>query len=157
MTWIILLWIFQGYSLFSYQCSLLFSATLIYYHNHLRLSTIFLFYFASLWSGLLSLTCDNSLIITNHNSFVNIFFDKKLHFFLSKITILSSSYKWHRHSAVSMPFSTDCNAVCRNIFRQCHSHVPTISYMMDVCTCHFTRSEERRVGKECRSRWSPYH
>src|SRR3712207_9551706 len=22
---------------------------------------------------------------------------------------------------------------------------------------HFGRSEERRVGKECRSRWSPYH
>ena len=22
---------------------------------------------------------------------------------------------------------------------------------------HFWRSEERRVGKECRSRWSPYH
>src|SRR5260221_6386291 len=22
---------------------------------------------------------------------------------------------------------------------------------------HETRSEERRVGKECRSRWSPYH
>ena len=22
---------------------------------------------------------------------------------------------------------------------------------------HFCRSEERRVGKECRSRWSPYH
>ena len=22
---------------------------------------------------------------------------------------------------------------------------------------NFTRSEERRVGKECRSRWSPYH
>ena len=21
----------------------------------------------------------------------------------------------------------------------------------------FVRSEERRVGKECRSRWSPYH
>ena len=21
----------------------------------------------------------------------------------------------------------------------------------------FLRSEERRVGKECRSRWSPYH
>ena len=21
----------------------------------------------------------------------------------------------------------------------------------------FDRSEERRVGKECRSRWSPYH
>src|SRR2546429_4670100 len=24
-------------------------------------------------------------------------------------------------------------------------------------TSDFTRSEERRVGKECRSRWSPYH
>ena len=23
--------------------------------------------------------------------------------------------------------------------------------------CDFNRSEERRVGKECRSRWSPYH
>ena len=26
-----------------------------------------------------------------------------------------------------------------------------------VFTLHATRSEERRVGKECRSRWSPYH
>src|SRR5690554_8034661 len=23
--------------------------------------------------------------------------------------------------------------------------------------CHMPRSEERRVGKECRSRWAPYH
>ena len=23
--------------------------------------------------------------------------------------------------------------------------------------CQTSRSEERRVGKECRSRWSPYH
>ena len=26
-----------------------------------------------------------------------------------------------------------------------------------VASCEWTRSEERRVGKECRSRWSPYH
>src|SRR2546421_5275431 len=25
------------------------------------------------------------------------------------------------------------------------------------CQLHHERSEERRVGKECRSRWSPYH
>ena len=25
------------------------------------------------------------------------------------------------------------------------------------CIDKFSRSEERRVGKECRSRWSPYH
>ena len=27
----------------------------------------------------------------------------------------------------------------------------------DVTMWDWTRSEERRVGKECRSRWSPYH
>src|SRR2546430_17743470 len=27
---------------------------------------------------------------------------------------------------------------------------------METCACP-VRSEERRVGKECRSRWSPYH
>ena len=26
-----------------------------------------------------------------------------------------------------------------------------------VFLVEYTRSEERRVGKECRSRWSPYH
>ena len=26
-----------------------------------------------------------------------------------------------------------------------------------LSTKRLTRSEERRVGKECRSRWSPYH
>ena len=50
MTWIILLWIFQGYSLFSYQCSLLFLATLICYHTQERLSTTFLFFFSAFLS-----------------------------------------------------------------------------------------------------------
>ena len=27
----------------------------------------------------------------------------------------------------------------------------------DAAIVRTTRSEERRVGKECRSRWSPYH
>ena len=27
----------------------------------------------------------------------------------------------------------------------------------ELCGSHQGRSEERRVGKECRSRWSPYH
>ena len=31
-----------------------------------------------------------------------------------------------------------------------------IDYVID-CLEYFLRSEERRVGKECRSRWSPYH
>src|SRR5256885_16096743 len=28
---------------------------------------------------------------------------------------------------------------------------------IDFVKLHYCRSEERRVGKECRSRWSPYH
>ena len=28
---------------------------------------------------------------------------------------------------------------------------------LDILEHQKTRSEERRVGKECRSRWSPYH
>ena len=31
--------------------------------------------------------------------------------------------------------------------------MPTLEMIND----RFIRSEERRVGKECRSRWSPYH
>ena len=30
-------------------------------------------------------------------------------------------------------------------------------YNKKIATKPTTRSEERRVGKECRSRWSPYH
>src|SRR3989449_10496867 len=29
--------------------------------------------------------------------------------------------------------------------------------LLRVAAVHAERSEERRVGKECRSRWSPYH
>ena len=29
--------------------------------------------------------------------------------------------------------------------------------LAQIHTNHLNRSEERRVGKECRSRWSPYH
>src|SRR2546430_12374824 len=29
--------------------------------------------------------------------------------------------------------------------------------VMNIMLMSVTRSEERRVGKECRSRWSPYH
>src|SRR5574337_2138026 len=33
-----------------------------------------------------------------------------------------------------------------------NGHVPSINELV-----HEGKSEERRVGKECRSRWSPYH
>src|SRR5260370_34518783 len=36
-------------------------------------------------------------------------------------------------------------------------HLVSFPPMPDFVTVGFLRSEERRVGKECRSRWSPYH
>ena len=38
---------------------------------------------------------------------------------------------------------------------QLHITQPTLSRQM--AAFEEERSEERRVGKECRSRWSPYH
>ena len=39
-----------------------------------------------------------------------------------------------------------------------NNHEVTILIPSNHKTASFyTRSEERRVGKECRSRWSPYH
>ena len=32
-----------------------------------------------------------------------------------------------------------------------------IPLLLTGCAPTISRSEERRVGKECRSRWSPYH
>ena len=34
---------------------------------------------------------------------------------------------------------------------------PTYCYSYARLKKNINRSEERRVGKECRSRWSPYH
>ena len=33
----------------------------------------------------------------------------------------------------------------------------TVHNFLELVESGFYRSEERRVGKECRSRWSPYH
>ena len=60
-----------------------------------------------------------------------------------------------------------------NIFGSCDAYVKKIERTLKVTTnkrpnpspsftpseksSSLVRSEERRVGKECRSRWSPYH
>ena len=38
-----------------------------------------------------------------------------------------------------------------------YSPYPEKVKLVAVTKYSTTRSEERRVGKECRSRWSPYH
>src|SRR2546425_8789966 len=44
------------------------------------------------------------------------------------------------------------------LFEKCWSDLqPTITELRARAPEQAPRSEERRVGKECRSRWSPYH
>ena len=44
------------------------------------------------------------------------------------------------------------------ISRLRHMILPALCYILIATTAIVrSRSEERRVGKECRSRWSPYH
>ena len=62
-------------------------------------------------------------------------------------------------TAVSVPLFADASntaeiigiAICYIVLRSSNIRTPH-----SVSILHF-RSEERRVGKECRSRWSPYH
>mgnify|MGYP007007241584 CR=1 FL=1 len=39
----------------------------------------------------------------------------------------------------------------------CRDNQPYYKKRIPEVNSYFARSEERRVGKECRSRWSPYH
>src|SRR5206468_8323355 len=41
--------------------------------------------------------------------------------------------------------------------RRGHRALGRLGHRRDGSTGRVSRSEERRVGKECRSRWSPYH
>ena len=45
----------------------------------------------------------------------------------------------------------------RNGFTQISEEIPNKIKVHGPNILKLRRSEERRVGKECRSRWSPYH
>ena len=53
--------------------------------------------------------------------------------------------------------SAEASAIAREAqMRSEASEAARIAYVTQARTLR-ERSEERRVGKECRSRWSPYH
>src|SRR5437016_10254030 len=72
-----------------------------------------------------------------------------------------------RHTRLVSDWSSDvCSSDLRSRAEQAAAEVPLVRDGDDVLRYHQHqlaaeqgegRSEERRVGKECRSRWSPYH
>ena len=51
--------------------------------------------------------------------------------------------------------------LARQVDVRCFKHEPSVksslTFLRKTPWARAKRSEERRVGKECRSRWSPYH
>src|SRR5258706_9598097 len=79
-----------------------------------------------------------------------------LFFFLFFFFFFSSR---RRHTRLVSDWSSDvCSSdldVIFDFFRRKEHHRRPVASPTTPLLC--TRSEERRVGKECRSRWSPYH
>ena len=65
--------------------------------------------------------------------------------FLDELQGEMSKYKTLAHETIKWDRVFDC------------SYKILQSFSLDTKFFSLTRSEERRVGKECRSRWSPYH
>ena len=65
-----------------------------------------------------------------------------------EVTVSSSSFTaWFKNTKLEIISDKEVVVVAPNIFVRAQLEK----------RFHLTRSEERRVGKECRSRWSPYH
>ena len=64
-----------------------------------------------------------------------------------KATIIKTVWYWHKNRNIDQWNRIDCPEI-----NPC-----TYGHLFFDKGGTNTRSEERRVGKECRSRWSPYH
>ena len=64
---------------------------------------------------------------------------------------------WPEIETVDISVVDDLPTVLQLIAAVRTNHNFTQAYQAEEFLKNNTRSEERRVGKECRSRWSPYH
>jgi len=69
---------------------------------------------------------------------------------------LYAGLKWKEDATVSGEQLRSCRRSVERINAN-HDLLVKLWEMGDRCKITIRRSEERRVGKECRSRWSPYH
>src|SRR5258707_10837368 len=71
-------------------------------------------------------------------------------FFLARVLLTArESYR--------ADFKTRARKISPHMLRVCLKYVRNLSLLERRFSPDLYRSEERRVGKECRSRWSPYH
>src|SRR2546429_6795411 len=65
---------------------------------------------------------------------------------------------WSRSQEVEPERSNGRSSTMKVIFKPTSPTTPNAYHWNKLTrTSSYSRSEERRVGKECRSRWSPYH
>ena len=72
-----------------------------------------------------------------HNTSADL--DPRLHMLVTQLAAERSGCRW-------------CIERGRHLWREAQLSVDALRALV-----RYERSEERRVGKECRSRWSPYH
>ena len=69
-------------------------------------------------------------------------------------------------AALTLHIAQPSENICKNRIAARGGNAGQIPFLYPCAVCHTSgringktasRSEERRVGKECRSRWSPYH
>ena len=105
--------------------------------------------------------------------------------FLKAASLLAGPYRYKMNAATMLaqsknPFQAEIDSACETIdfwrfnaqfMSEIYAHQPNSDehiwnqleqrslegFVFALTPFNFTRSEERRVGKECRSRWSPYH
>ena len=70
-----------------------------------------------------------------------------------------NEFMWVLEGQVSMIDGDDNATVIKKGQTFCVRNAIPVSWKQEgfLRKFYMTRSEERRVGKECRSRWSPYH
>src|SRR3712207_9592782 len=71
-------------------------------------------------------------------------------------TLISKSVKWHDLGLLIIDEEQKIGVSTKEKLRKLKTNVDTLT-MSATPIPRTLRSEERRVGKECRSRWSPYH